>query len=52
MNTRHLYNCEAGCPVESTFQIISGKWKSVILYHLFKNKVLRYNDLLKKMSNC
>lgn len=52
MNNRHLYNCEDGCPVESTFQIISGKWKSVILYHLFKNKVLRYNDLLKKMSNC
>lgn len=35
MNNRHLYNCEAGCPVESTFQIISGKWKNGV-FHIMK----------------
>jgi DNA-binding HxlR family transcriptional regulator len=31
---RHIYDCQSGCPVESTLQIIAGKWKSVIIYHL------------------
>ena len=39
---RHIYNCSEGCPVESTLQIISGKRKSVIIYHLIQ----------KLMPNC
>ena len=49
---RHTYNCADGCPVESTLQVISGKWKSVILYHLIKNKICRFNELQRKMPNC
>ena len=49
---RYIFNCCEGCPVESTLQIISGKWKSVILYHLIKNKVCRFGELQKKMQNC
>ena len=49
---RHIYNCSDGCPVESTLQIISGKWKSVIIYHLIKHKVCRFSELQKRMSNC
>ena len=49
---RHIYNCSDGCPVESTLQIISGKWKSVIIYHLIKNKVCRFSELQKRMPNC
>lgn len=49
---RHIFNCSNGCPVESTLQIISGKWKSVVLYHLIKNKVCRFSELQKKMPNC
>lgn len=30
---RQVYDCTPGCPVESTLQVIAGKWKSVILYH-------------------
>lgn len=41
---RKVYDCVAGCPVESTLQIISGKWKSVILYRLFQEQVARYSD--------
>ena len=45
--TRKIYNCEHGCAVESTLQMISGRWKSVILYHLMFDGALRYNDLQK-----
>lgn len=41
---RRIYDCVTGCPVESTLQIIGGKWKSVILYRLFQEKVGRYSD--------
>lgn len=49
---RHIFNCSKGCPVESTLQIISGKWKSVILYHLIKDEVCRFSELQKKMPHC
>lgn len=48
---RHIYNCQAGCPVESTLQIISGKWKSVIIYHLLES-TQRFNGLQKQMPDC
>jgi DNA-binding HxlR family transcriptional regulator len=49
---RRIYACQAGCPVESTLQIISGKWKSVILYHLLKNNVCRFSDLQRYIKDC
>lgn len=49
---RHIYDCAEGCPVESTLQIISGKWKSVIIYNLIKQKNCRFNELQKLMPNC
>lgn len=33
------------CRVSSTLDIISGKWKPVILYHLMPDKTLRFNEL-------
>ncbi len=48
---RKVYDCQAGCPVESTLQIIAGKWKSVIIYHLMAG-TKRFNDLQKEMSDC
>lgn len=35
------------CPVEATFSQIGGKYKMIILYHLLKDKVLRYNQIQK-----
>lgn len=46
---RELFDCDTGCPIQNTLQFISGKWKSVILYHLFKEKVLRFSELQSRL---
>ena len=40
------FDCAAGCPVEATLNLIGGKWKGVILYHLLTGKVLRFPTLI------
>ncbi|WP_321384501.1 helix-turn-helix domain-containing protein [uncultured Enterococcus sp.] len=42
---RKIYNCKEGCSVESTLQLISGRWKSVLLYHSIFDGELRYSEL-------
>lgn len=49
---KHIYDCAEGCPVESTLKIISGKWKSVIIYHLIKKEQCRFSELERLMPNC
>ncbi len=49
---RHIYACQEGCPVQSTLQIISGKWKAVILYHLFQDRVCRFGQLQREIKDC
>lgn len=46
MDEKRTYNC----PVEYTLSIIGGKWKTVILWHLSNNEVLRYGEL-KRLVN-
>jgi len=43
------YDCAAGCPVEATLDLIDGKWKGVILYHLLDDTV-RFNELGRRLS--
>ena len=38
--------CGFSCPVEATIQLIGGKYKAVILWHLM-NKTLRYSEIHK-----
>ncbi|MDY0944203.1 helix-turn-helix domain-containing protein [Priestia megaterium] len=37
---------KAGCPVETTLDVIGGKWKGIILYHLIDGKK-RFNEFRK-----
>jgi len=38
----------SGCSVEGVLDLIDGKWKGVILYHLLKG-TLRFNEIRRKM---
>ena len=37
--------------MEATLNLIGGKWKGVILYHLLTGKVLRFNALKRMLPN-
>jgi len=37
------------CPVETTLHVISGRWKTVILFHLFDG-TKRFSELLRSMG--
>ncbi len=43
------YDCTAGCPVEATLDLIDGKWKAVILYHLLDDTI-RFNELGRRLT--
>lgn len=49
---RHIYDCRPGCPVASTLQIISGKWKAVILYQLMQQPLAHFGELQRQMPAC
>ena len=38
------------CPVEATIQLIGGKYKAVILWHLM-NQTLRYSEIHNRIPN-
>ncbi|MGD9654949.1 MAG: winged helix-turn-helix transcriptional regulator [Sulfuricurvum sp.] len=47
MNNETLFNC----PFELTLELIGGKWKGLILWHLHDKKVLRNGQMLRLIPN-
>lgn len=41
----------AASGVEAAMKLLEGRWKLVILFHLFGGKVLRYSDLERLIPN-
>jgi DNA-binding HxlR family transcriptional regulator len=53
---KSLSGKEYYCPVELALQVIGGKWKPIILFHLGKEElgdlgVMRFNELKRSMPN-
>ena len=48
IKTKKRYDCALGCPVEQTLDLIGGKWKGVIVYHLL-DLTKRFNELRRKL---
>ncbi|MFC5702679.1 winged helix-turn-helix transcriptional regulator [Cohnella faecalis] len=40
-----------GCKVETALEILVGKWKPIILFHLFGNGTMRFSELQKAMPD-
>jgi DNA-binding HxlR family transcriptional regulator len=49
MLKRKRYTEAAGCPVAATLDLIDGKWKGVILYHL-QGGPKRFNQLRRELN--
>ena len=45
-----MKSCEVICPMEFAMTQISGKWKLIILWHIYKNEVIRYGELKRSVS--
>ncbi|MBJ8497396.1 winged helix-turn-helix transcriptional regulator [Acinetobacter oleivorans] len=45
------FDCSPGCSVEAAISLIDGKWKCVILWHLFNEGTLRFNEIRKRVPS-
>jgi DNA-binding HxlR family transcriptional regulator len=44
------YDCNFGCPVEAALEVLGGKWKGLILFHLLESS-RRFNDLRRLLPD-
>lgn len=51
MKKLRYYNSAPGCSMEAAIHTLGGKWKGVILYHLFKDGTLRFSELQRHLQS-
>ncbi len=42
---------ELRCPVTYTLSVVGGKWKWIILYMIYLEEIVRYNQLKKRLPS-
>ncbi|RUU40821.1 transcriptional regulator [Mesorhizobium sp. M6A.T.Ca.TU.002.02.2.1] len=50
MKVKHYVDVP-GCPVEVTLDLIDGRWKGVVLFHLLDAGCLRFNELHRRVPD-
>lgn len=51
MKPRKIYTADTAAEdVEAVFKLLRGKWKLLILFHLFDGRVQRFSDLERRVS--
>ncbi|WP_241608189.1 winged helix-turn-helix transcriptional regulator [Rosenbergiella epipactidis] len=45
------FDCTPGCSVEAAIGLLDGKWKSIVLWHLLTDEVLRFSMMRKKIPS-
>lgn len=49
---KHIYDYQTDCPIENTLEVISGKWKSMILYYMLAEGINDLDQLKLKLRHC